>query len=143
MTLSDTNFKNANTIVTPDDKGNASGATKKADYSPSGLLNRIQGYFVNKESTIFKETVVCCGKIKCSFVGRFFLEAGNIEWSEFVKASIFAKVLVLIKAPVYIFFTVSIPVVDLDLPMNGWHRSLTLLQCLIAPQIFFLLTGCE
>lgn len=71
------------------------------------------------------------------------LDASNIEWSEFVQSSLIAKAMAVMKAPVYTVLTVTIPVVDTDLPLQGWHRGLALSQCLISPHVCLILTGSE
>ncbi|KPM05979.1 Na+/Ca2+ exchanger-like protein [Sarcoptes scabiei] len=45
----------------------------------------------------------------------------------------------IIKAPIYLVFTLTIPVVDNELPMRGWIRSLNLAHLIVSPQICLLI----
>lgn len=87
----------------------------------------------------------------------FILDMANVDRQEFRSMALHSKLLTLIKviivapeslaltltdwqAPIYILFTLTIPMFDLDMPMSGWHQGLYLTQLVISPHICMLLT---
>ena len=48
----------------------------------------------------------------------------------------------LLKAPLHVLLTATIPMVDKELENDGWKRYLCVLQCLAAPVVIIFITGC-
>lgn len=65
----------------------------------------------------------------------------HFDIDEFKSSSTLARILMIVKIPIYAIFTITIPVVDPEQPMNGWNRPLNLIQLLLSPQCCLLITG--
>ncbi len=68
------------------------------------------------------------------------LEVSHFDLEELAASSWLGRLLMVVKAPIYLVFTLTIPVVNSELPEAGWNRSLALFQLLISPQCCLLIT---
>ena len=68
------------------------------------------------------------------------LEVSHFDLEELAASSWLGRLLMVVKAPIYLVFTLTIPVVDSELPEAGWNRSLALFQLLLSPQCCLLIT---
>lgn len=60
------------------------------------------------------------------------------EWSE---SGILGKLGQMLKAPLYLLLTITIPVVDQENPLDNWCRPLNCIHILTGPLVILLLTG--
>ncbi|XP_046916779.2 mitochondrial sodium/calcium exchanger protein [Dermatophagoides farinae] len=63
------------------------------------------------------------------------MAASRIDYQVFRESNLLAKINMIIKAPIYLIYTITIPVVDNELPKQGWIRQLNLAHLIISPQI--------
>ena len=49
----------------------------------------------------------------------------------------------LLQYPLTLVLTLTIPVVDIDEPMNNWNKWLTVIQCVVSPLFISLVAECK
>ncbi|UXI14278.1 sodium/potassium/calcium exchanger 6-like [Sarcoptes scabiei] len=134
LTISDTNFFSSNNKKSDD----IDSADAKISSRQNSILNPTMDHCFNEKDSKKRDVNSVDGSTLINDQTNFFdwiIDSSRFDSKLFNEMNFFHKISMIIKAPIYLVFTLTIPVVDNELPMRGWIRSLNLAHLIVSPQI--------